>query len=112
MQFLLIICHDDTFQPTPDLVQAIQAWDREMEGQGIRIGGAPLRPAVEAVTLRVREGQRQVEDGPFSDQPIQFAAYELIDVPDRQAALDAAASHPMAGAALIEIRPVWQELAG
>jgi hypothetical protein len=34
MRYLLIICHDDAFAPTPALVADIGAWVSDMEGQG------------------------------------------------------------------------------
>lgn len=112
MLFLLIICHDDTFQPTAALVDEILQWDREMDRRGIRISGLPLRPASEAVSLCIRDGKRQVSAGPLKENGLPFAACELIECPDAQSAQDAAASHPMAREAVIEIRPVWMELTG
>lgn len=112
MLFLLIICHDDSFHPTENLVCEIMQWDREMDRRGIRISGLPLRPASEAVCLRVRDGQRVMTEGPLKENGLPFAACELLDCADRQAALDAAAGHPMAREAVIEVRPVWMELTG
>ena len=56
MQYLLIICHDESFVPTEPLVAEIVAWIKEMEGRGIRKYGNPLRPPGDATTVRVREG--------------------------------------------------------
>ncbi len=110
MQYLLIICHDDSFVPTEKLLQDILAWDKEMVERGIRKDGNPLRPSEEAKTIQVREGKVRITDGPIADTKEKMAAYELIDCANFQAAIDAASRHPMAKVASIEIRPVWEDL--
>lgn len=112
MKYLLIIAHDDAFRPASTLVSEIQAWISETMQRGIRVHGNPLQPADTGVTVRVRGGRRMQTSGPFSQSKEQLCAYELIDCKDMEAALDAAASHPMAAAASIEVRPVWNELVG
>jgi hypothetical protein len=110
MLYLLIICHDDAFFPSEGLVAEIHAWDRDMERRGVRRDGRPLRPPSDAVTVRVRGGSVIRTDGPFSDAPDQIAAYELVDCANLDAAVDLAATHPMAQAGTIEVRPAWEEL--
>lgn len=111
MKFLLIISHDDQFSPDEALFQDIAAWIEEAERKGIRLHGQPLRPACDATTVRIRDGVTQVADGPFSDAREQMCAFELIECKDKPAAVQVAASHPMARLATIEVRPVWNELA-
>ena len=110
MQYLLIICHDASFAPTPALVAEIGAWVKKMEGRGILKHGNPLRPPAEAITVRVRDGQRLVSPGPFSRSREKMAAYGLIECASPAEAADIAAGHPMARAATIEVRPVWSDL--
>jgi len=54
MQYLLIICHDESFAPTETLVTEIVAWVKEMEGRGIRKYGENRRVR----TDRVRKPRR------------------------------------------------------
>ena len=110
MLYLLIICHDDTFVPAEPLVEAIRAWDLEMERRGVLRDGQPLRPPGEAVTLRVRDGECVPAEGPFADTPDKMAAYELLECASMEEAVELAATHPMASAGAIEVRPVWEEL--
>jgi hypothetical protein len=112
MQFLLIITHDDAFVPTEQLIEDILAWDTDVDRRGVRVDGRPLRPAEDAVTVRVREGTRSVTAGPPTAGPAQMAAYELLECGSLEEAVEAAAAHPMAAAGTIEVRPVWEELAG
>nr|WP_316639118.1 YciI family protein [uncultured Roseateles sp.] len=111
MQFLLIIAHDDNFIPDDGLVSGIMAWIKQAEAAGMRVHGNPLRPASEGVTLRVRHGKLEQSGGPFSRSTEQMCAYELLECPSLDAAIELAARHPMAAAATIEVRPVWGQLA-
>lgn len=112
MRFLLIISHDDAFRPTPDLIGAIHAWVEEASRHGIRIDGNPLRPAGSATTVRMRGGELLRSKGPFSSSDEQMCAYELIECADEEEAVGIAAAHPMASAATIEVRRVWDDLSG
>ena len=111
MQYLMIICHDDSFAPTETLVTEIVAWDKEMEGRGIRKYGNPLRPPSDAITVRVREGNMVLKNGPFAKSKEKMAAYELIECASLEEAIDVASTHPMAKAATVEVRPIWTDLA-
>jgi len=110
MQYLLIICHDESFAPTETLVAEIVAWVKEMEGRGIRKYGNPLRPPSDARTVRVREGNMVLTDGPFAETKEKMAAYELIECASLEEAVDVASRHPMAKAATVEVRPIWADL--
>lgn len=112
MRYLLIISHDDSFRPTNSLIEAIGEWIKKMEGRGMRVYGNPLRPASDAVTVRIRGGRTSVTKGPFSRSKEQMCAYELIECSSIDEAIEVASQHPMAKAATIEVRPVWSELAG
>lgn len=110
MHYLLIIAHDDVFQPSASLIEAIQKWTSDMDEQGIRVQGNPLKPAGDATTVRIRNGKQQISPGPFSNSQEQMCAYELIECASEKQAIQVAASHPMASAATIEVRPVWSAL--
>ena len=110
MKFLLIISHDENFAPTPQLLRDIMAWVRTQSRRKVRIGGEPLKPAGEAVTVRIRGGKLRTTPGPFAKSREKMCAYELVEVADLDAAVALAATHPMATAATIEVRPVWEDL--
>lgn len=111
MQYLLIICHDDNFRPTEKLIAEIHAWTKEMTDRGIRVYGNPLRPAGDATTVRVRNGRLVRKNAPFADSAEKMCAYELIECGSTDEAVEVASRHPMAKAATIEVREVWNELA-
>jgi hypothetical protein len=112
MRYFLIISHDNFFTPTETLIKDIGAWIKKMEGQGIRVYGNPLRPPGDATTVRVREGKVVLTKGPFAKSKEKMCAYELIECSNFEEAIGVASQHPMAKAATIEVRPIWNELVG
>jgi hypothetical protein len=73
---------------------------------GVVISGNALQHPELATTVRVRDGKRIVQDGPFADSKEQLSGYFIIDVPDLDTALDWAAKVPCAHYAAVEVRPV------
>lgn len=112
MKYLLIISHDDSFRPTETLLKDIGSWIKKMENRGMRVYGNPLQPPGNATTVRVRNGKVVLSKGPFAKSKEKICAYELIDCSSRDEAIEVALQHPMAKAATIEVRPIWDELAG
>ncbi|MBO1332726.1 YciI family protein [Streptomyces sp. VRA16 Mangrove soil] len=103
MKYVLFVATDPAGEPvdeTPD------AWVEKWGDQGVRIEGMPLTPPAEATTVRVRENQVLVTDGPFAETNEWIAGYDLIEAVDLDEAIEVAASHPMATAGRMEIRPV------
>jgi hypothetical protein len=77
-----------------------------MYGAGVVISGAGLQPPHTATTVRVRDGKRQVQDGPFADTRELLAGFFVIEVPTLDVALDWAARAPNASHGSVEVRPV------
>ena len=77
-----------------------------MAEAGVIVKGDGLQGPHTATTLRIRDGARQVQDGPFADTKEQLGGYFVIDVPDLDTALDWAARAPSALSASVEVRPV------
>ncbi len=72
---------------------------------GVFVGGAGLQLPETATTLRFRDGQRLVQDGPYADTKEQLGGFFIIDVPDLDTALAWAARIPHAAGRIFEIRP-------
>jgi hypothetical protein len=82
---------------------AYTAW---LDGQGWLRGGEALRPSSGARTVRVRDGQRVVTDGPFAETKEQLGGYYVVDCPTLEDALEAAARIPGARSGAIEVRAI------
>lgn len=75
---------------------ALQAWMQYMDamaGAGVMRGGNRLDPFA-GTAVRVRNGQRQVQDGPYADTKDLLGGYVVIDVPSLDEALKWAERSP------------------
>ena len=72
---------------------------------GVFKGGAGLEPPDSATTVRVQNGKRSVQDGPYADTKEQLGGFFIIDVPDLDTALDWAARYPAGPHGVVEVRP-------
>jgi hypothetical protein len=77
-----------------------------MKEAGAYLGGEALTPSTTAKTLRVRDGQRMVTDGPFIESKEILGGYYLLECATIEDALDWAAKLPDARIGSIEVRPV------
>ncbi len=113
MHFMLILnetAEDFARRADPEQAQAYWGgWNDfigAMAKAGVIVKGDGLMAPHTATTLRLRDGKRTVEDGPYADTKEQLCGYFVIDVPDLHAALDWAAQAPSARTASVEVRPV------
>ena len=70
------------------------------------IAGEPLHPTHTATTVRVRNGQVTVYDGPFAETREMLAGFYLVEAKDLNEAIQLAAGIPPAKHGSIEVRPV------
>ena len=84
-------------------------WYEYTEGlrsAGVHVAGDALHGIETATTVRVRDGETQITDGPFAETKELLGGYYVIDVPDLDTALEYAAGIPSVGRGSIEVRPV------
>lgn len=113
MQYMLILTEPEDVVATrnhPDHAGpywgAWSAYVAAINEAGIVVGGNGLQPAMTATTVRVRDGKRMVQDGPYADTKEQLGGYFIIDVPDLDTAINWASQAPSALVAAVEVRPV------
>ncbi|HWL15961.1 MAG TPA: YciI family protein [Opitutus sp.] len=87
-------------------VAAGRAYGEALQAAGIFVGGAGLGSPRHATTVSVRDGKRQVHDGPYAETKEFLAGFGIIDVPDLDTALEWAARHPLADRFSVEVRPL------
>ena len=85
---------------------AWNAYIGAINGAGVVVGGNGLLPPDASTTVRVRDGRRQVQDGPYADTHEHLGGYLVIDVASLDDALDWAARAPCAATGSTEVRPV------
>jgi hypothetical protein len=88
------------------MAQAYGAVTQEMHDKGVFVAGEGLYPTGTATTVRVREGDQDVTDGPFAETKEQLGGFYVLDVKDLDEAIEWAAKIPGSQFGSIEIRPV------
>jgi hypothetical protein len=77
-----------------------------LDGRGQYLSASPLHPIATATSVRVRNGQRLVTDGPFAETREVLGGYYVILAKDQSEALDIAARHSGARVGAVEVRQV------
>lgn len=114
MKYLLLIYGDDSAPMDPaapetkEILQAYNAFNDEINGRGIHLGSNALQPVSTATTVRVRDEEVLVTDGPFAETKEALGGYYLVECADLDEALEVAAIIPGAKYGSIEVRPVWE----
>ncbi len=88
-----------------DLNQECVAGVERLSEQGNYVSGQPLQPVETATTVRVRDGEIIVSDGPFAETKEQLARFYLLEAKDLNEALQLASRIPPARFGSIEVRP-------
>ncbi len=105
MRYLMMICGDESLEVSPEDGDPT-AWLEEMEGRGVRLVGSRLRPVEGATTVRVRDGEVLLTDGPFAETKEQLGGFYLFECPSLDEAIEWAAKIPGARHGSVEVRPV------
>ena len=86
------------------------AFDTEIRESGHCIASEALQPVHTATTVRMRNGQLSVTDGPFAETKEQIGGFFLFEAADRDEAIQIAAKWPSARIGSSEVRPIEEEL--
>lgn len=111
MRYALLIYTQAT-EPAPEefeaTMAAYNAFTKEAADAGVMRSGEALEDAKEARTVRVRDGQTLVTDGPFAETKEEFGGFYVVEAPDFDEAIKWAAKIPGAKRGSIEVRPIWE----
>lgn len=82
------------------------AYGQNLMERGLMTAGEPLHPVETATTVRMRNGQLSVTDGPFAETKEMLAGFYMLEAKDLNEAIRLAADIPPAKYGSIEVRPV------
>ena len=112
MKYMAIIFNDESLytDATPEEIGAIFAGHAEFgeaAGKaGVLLGGDGLQPVATATTVRVRDDERLLTDGPYAETKEQLGGFYMLECKDLDEALAWAARIPEAKMGAVEVRPV------
>ena len=78
---------------------------RSLREAGLLVGVQRLRSVESATSVRVRDGETEITDGPFAVTKEVLAGYYILECADLDEALKHAARVPLARYGTVEVRP-------
>lgn len=109
MKYLCLVYSDEhllhSLPESPEDAEC-HAYAEAVAGSGKMVAAEALEPVSTAVTVRVRQGQVSVTDGPFAETKEQLTGFYLIEADNMEEAIKVAAGIPPARVGSIEVRPV------
>ena len=111
MKYMLLIYSDEktwTESQREHCFAESTALTHELHKRRKYLGASPLQPVATATSVRVRDGRRQVTDGPFAETREQLGGFFLIDAVNLDDAIDIAGRIPGAKKGTVEVRPVLE----
>ena len=109
MRYALLI-YVAPWETTPEedtkVMEAYNAFSREVTEAGAMRGGEALHESKMATSVRVRDGQTLVADGPFAETKEEFGGFYMVEAANLDEAIKWAAKIPGAARGTVEIRPI------
>ena len=109
MQYLLLISADEELAVTrmrEGAFASFDAWFTDLEQRGVLRAHVGLHESATATTVRLRDGEVLLTDGPFAEGREQVGGLAVVDCADLDEAVAIAAAHPAAAFGQVEVRPV------
>ena len=88
------------------MVAAWRKYYQALVAAGVYVAGEPLHVPATGTTVRVKDGKREIQDGPYANTKEQLAGFQILELPSLDAALEWAARCPVAQFGAIEVRPL------
>lgn len=111
MRYALLI-YIEPWDPTPEqnleVMQSYNAFTKAAVDADVMRGGEALEDVKTATTVRVRDGQTLVTDGPFAETKEEFGGFYVVEAANLDEAIKWAALIPGAARGSIEVRPIWE----
>jgi hypothetical protein len=118
MRYMLLIYNDPIERDrlmegiSPEqMAELMQGWfdyTASLQDQGIYRAGDALEGLDTATTVRVRNGETLVSDGPFAETKEALGGYYIIECDTLDVAIEAASRIPTAPFGSVEVRPLME----
>ena len=112
MKYMLLLNRTTDAPPepgTPEFDETVRTYGAALDAMGkagVLLDSAPLAARSSSTTVRVRDGETLITDGPSAEIKEQLGGYSIIECAELDEALKWAATIPAAKDASIEVRPI------
>ena len=83
---------------------AFSSWVEETVRSGVNLQGSRVRPTADATTIKIRDGELIITDGPYAETKEQVAGYDVLECASLDEAVRWAGRHPHSWLGSIEVR--------
>jgi hypothetical protein len=83
---------------------SFSSWLEETVSSGVNLQGGRLRPTADATTIKIRDGELIITDGPFAETKEQIAGYDVLECANLDEAVRWASRHPHSWLGSVEVR--------
>jgi len=106
MRYMLIHAADpDLASEWDDKAEAsFSSWIEETISSGVNLQGSRLRSTADATTIKIRDGELIITDGPYAETKEQVAGYDVLECASLDEAVRWAGRHPSSWVGAIEVR--------
>lgn len=117
MRYAILIYDENTADaslPPPDpaewakVTEAFGAYSQMLVESGAMVAGDALQPNATATTLRSRDGQVVMTDGPFAETKEGLGGFYVVEARDLDHAIELGKACPGLWYGSIEVRPIWE----
>jgi hypothetical protein len=112
MQYLCLIYESESLWDSRSeaeqgkIFQEYMTFTNAVKESGHLVAGDALQPTNTATTVRVRNNETLVTDGPFAETKEQLGGYYLLECASLEDAIEKAAQIPAARDGSVEVRPI------
>jgi len=112
MQFLCLIYEVESMMATRSdeengkIFEDYMSYTQDITKSGNLVAGDALQPTDTATSIRVRNNETIITDGPFAETKEQLGGYYLLECDSLDEAIEKAAKIPSAAFGTIEVRPI------
>jgi hypothetical protein len=110
MEYAILVYRDESRDAEfdwPQIQADYDAYFKQAAEAGILHNGPRLGSSAATTTVKVRDGERLITDGPFIEAREQLGGIFVLECNDLDEVLDWAARCPGATHGVVEVRPVW-----
>jgi len=83
---------------------SFSSWLEETVSSGVNLQGSRLRPTADATTIKIRDGELIISDGPYAETKEQVAGYDVLECASLDEAVRWASRHPHSWLGSVEVR--------
>ena len=112
MKYMLVIFNNEqawaalSEKEQTEMMNAHFAYSEDLRKKGRYVAGEALQPEATAKRVKLKNGKRTIQDGPFAEAKEVIGGFYLVDVPDREEAVEWGKRCPLIEGEYVEVRPV------